>query len=71
MYSGTLGKVGNCQIGVSVHAATDWASAALDWRLPADKLFRHISRIVEGWALYFRHGSASRAFGVASHYLWW
>ncbi|WP_373420612.1 IS701 family transposase [Frankia casuarinae] len=33
MYSGTLGKVGNCQIGVSVHAATDWASAALDWRL--------------------------------------
>ncbi|ONH60487.1 DDE endonuclease [Frankia sp. CcI49] len=33
MYSGTLGKVGNCQVGVSVHAATDWASAALDWRL--------------------------------------
>lgn len=33
MYSGTLGKVGNCQIGVSVHAATDWASAALNWRL--------------------------------------
>jgi len=33
MYSGTLGKVGNCQIGVSVHAVTDWASAALDWRL--------------------------------------
>jgi len=28
-----LGKVRNCQIGVSVHAATDWASAALDWRL--------------------------------------
>src|SRR3954452_22229626 len=33
MYSGTLGKVGNCQIGVSVHAVTDWASAAMDWRL--------------------------------------
>ncbi|MDT3440593.1 IS701 family transposase [Pseudofrankia sp. BMG5.37] len=33
MYSGTLGKVGNCQVGVSVHAVTDWASAALDWRL--------------------------------------
>jgi SRSO17 transposase len=32
-YSGTLGKVGNCQIGVSVHAVTDAASAALDWRL--------------------------------------
>jgi len=33
MYSGTLGKVANCQIGVSVHAVTDWASAAVDWRL--------------------------------------
>ena len=32
-YSGTLGKVGNCQIGVSVHAATDAASCPLDWRL--------------------------------------
>jgi hypothetical protein len=33
VYSGSLGKVGNCQIGVSVHAVTDWASAAIDWRL--------------------------------------
>src|SRR4051794_14558753 len=33
MYCGALGKRGNCQIGVSVHAVTDWASAALDWRL--------------------------------------
>src|SRR3954449_3921879 len=33
MYSGTLGKVGNCQVGVGVHAVTDWASAAIDWRL--------------------------------------
>ena len=32
MYSGTLGKVGNCQIGVSVHAVTDAASAAINWR---------------------------------------
>ncbi|KDN80935.1 hypothetical protein KCH_68890 [Kitasatospora cheerisanensis KCTC 2395] len=32
-YSGTLGKVGNCQIGVSVHAVTDRASCPLDWRL--------------------------------------
>lgn len=32
-YSGTLGKVANCQVGVSVHAATDAASAVLDWRL--------------------------------------
>ena len=33
MYSGTLGKVGNCQIGVSVHAVTDTASAAINWAL--------------------------------------
>ena len=32
-YSGTLGKVANCQIGVSVHAATEAASAVLDRRL--------------------------------------
>ena len=32
-YSGTLGKVGKCQIAVSVHAASDTASAMLDWRL--------------------------------------
>jgi SRSO17 transposase len=32
-YSGTLGKVGNCQIGVSVHAVCDTASCPLDWRL--------------------------------------
>ena len=32
-YSGTLGKIGNCQIGVSIHAATDQASCPLDWRL--------------------------------------
>ena len=33
MYSGTLGKVGNCQIGVSVHAVTDAASVAINWAL--------------------------------------
>jgi SRSO17 transposase len=32
-YSGTLGKTGNCQIGVSVQLATDTASLAADWRL--------------------------------------
>ena len=32
-YSGTLGKVGNCQVGVSINAATDQASCPLDWRL--------------------------------------
>ncbi len=32
-YSGTLGKVGNCQVGVSVCAVTDTASCPLNWRL--------------------------------------
>ncbi|MFC9621308.1 transposase [Streptomyces sp. NPDC056930] len=32
-YSRTLGKVGNCQIGVSVRAASDTASCPLSWRL--------------------------------------
>ncbi|MGW2262836.1 IS701 family transposase [Streptomyces sp. NPDC001780] len=32
-YTGTAGKVTNCQVGVSVHLATDRASAAIDWRL--------------------------------------
>jgi SRSO17 transposase len=33
MYSGTLGKTGNCQVGVSVHVVTGWASVAVGWRL--------------------------------------
>lgn len=32
-YSGTLGKVANCQVGVSIHAATDQTSCPIDWRL--------------------------------------
>src|SRR6516225_6281888 len=32
-YCGALGKVGICQIGVSINAATDEASCPLDWRL--------------------------------------
>jgi hypothetical protein len=32
-YSGTLGKVANCQIAVTVHAATNTASAVLSWWL--------------------------------------
>jgi SRSO17 transposase len=33
MYSGTLGKTANCQIGVSVQLVTDAASVAANWRL--------------------------------------
>ena len=32
-YSGTLGKIANCQIGVSVHLVNEHASCAADWRL--------------------------------------
>ncbi|EEP70495.1 transposase [Micromonospora sp. ATCC 39149] len=32
-YSGTLGKVADCQIGVSVHSVTDTAPCPLGWRL--------------------------------------
>src|SRR5512135_2101338 len=32
-YSGTLGKVGNCQVGVSVHLVNEHASCAADRRL--------------------------------------
>jgi SRSO17 transposase len=32
-YSGTLGKIGNCQIAVSVHAVGDRGTVPLDWAL--------------------------------------
>src|SRR5260370_703796 len=32
-YSGTLGKIANCQVGVSVHLAGEHASCAAGWRL--------------------------------------
>jgi SRSO17 transposase len=32
-YSGTLGRVDNCQVGVSVSAATDAASCPINWRI--------------------------------------
>ncbi len=32
-YSGTLGKIGNCQIGVSVHAVGDKGTVPLGWAL--------------------------------------
>jgi SRSO17 transposase len=32
-YCGALGKIGNCQVGVSVNAVSDEASCPIDWRL--------------------------------------
>jgi len=39
--------------------------------LPAVRLFRLLGQITRGWALYFRHGSSSHAFGALNHHLWW
>jgi len=39
-YSGTLGKVGNCQVAVSLHQVGDQGHAILGWRL----------YLPEGWA---------------------
>ena len=40
-YCGALGKVANCQVGVSVHAATDQASCPINWRLYLPKEWDH------------------------------
>ncbi|BCW44872.1 hypothetical protein StoSoilB5_20560 [Arthrobacter sp. StoSoilB5] len=32
-YSGTLGKIGNCQVAATVHMVSDQASAPVNWRL--------------------------------------
>ncbi|MGH2862555.1 MAG: IS701 family transposase [Solirubrobacteraceae bacterium] len=52
-YSGTLGKIGNCQIGVSVHAAGSRGTVPLGWALYlpeewcGDPERRHKARIPE------------------------
>lgn len=38
-YSGTLGRVENCQIGVSISAATDAASCPINWRIYLPEAF--------------------------------
>jgi SRSO17 transposase len=40
-YCGALGKVANCQVGVSVHAVTAQASCPIDWRLYLPKEWAH------------------------------
>ncbi|KFU75200.1 DNA polymerase [Amycolatopsis lurida NRRL 2430] len=39
--------------------------------LAANKLFVRLGQITRGWAIYFRHGASSRAFGALNHHLWW
>ncbi|NHD19584.1 MULTISPECIES: IS701 family transposase [unclassified Actinopolyspora] len=59
-YSGTLGKTANCQIGVSLHAATDWASAAVNWRLflPASWDDQHADTVEAAATIRRRRGRA-------------
>src|SRR5450830_451076 len=76
-YSGTLGKVGNCQIGVSVSAASEAASCPLTWRLflPAawdeDALRRAKAHLPEGerhrekWRLSLEMLDELRAWGLS------
>jgi SRSO17 transposase len=53
-YSGTLGKIGNCQIGVSVHAVGNQGTVALGWALYlpedwcVDAARRRLAKIPEG-----------------------
>jgi SRSO17 transposase len=57
-YSGTLGKVGNCQIGVSVSAVTDTASCPLNWRLFLPASWDDAEATAEGQASAIRRRRA-------------
>src|SRR5918992_3529608 len=59
-YCGSLGKVGNCQIGVSVSAVTDTASCPLNWRLFLPASWDDAEAIAEGQASAIR-GRRARA----------
>ena|SRR5918998_5645408 len=59
-YSGTLGKVGTCQIGVSVCAVTDTASCPLNWRLFLPASWDDAEATAEGQASAIR-GRRARA----------
>lgn len=54
-------------IRAKVRAATERQTTSL----PASVTFRRLGQITRGWALYFRHGSSSRAFAAVQHHLWW
>lgn len=46
-YTGTAGKVTNCQVGVSVHLARDHASAPVNWRLFLPKSWDQNSELAD------------------------
>jgi RNA-directed DNA polymerase len=47
------------------------ATARQTTSMPTAKLFIHLRQITRGWAMYFRHGASSRAFGLLRQHLWW
>jgi SRSO17 transposase len=65
MYCGALGKTGNCQVGVSVHAVTDWASAAIDWRLFLPESWDDAKAVDGGAAAEIRRRRARNAIPEA------
>jgi SRSO17 transposase len=76
-YSGTLGRVDNCQVGVSLNAATDEASCPINWRifLPAEwaddaerRAKAHVPETVshrEKWRLALDMIDQARRWGLA------
>ena len=56
-YSGTLGKIGNCQITVSVHAVGERGTVPLGWQLS----------LPEEWCEPSAQPPAATALGVADH----
>jgi RNA-directed DNA polymerase len=54
-----------------IRAKVSKATGRQTTSLPADVTFRRLGQITRGWALYFRHGSSSRAFSALQHHLWW
>ena len=53
-------------IKAKVHTVTGQISSRA-----AGEVFRHLSSITRGWALYFRHGASSAAYHDLGHHLWW
>ena len=65
-YSGTPGKIGNCQIAVSIHAAADQASCPLDWRLFVPESWDDASADTNEQAAQVAARRAKRRFGYPS-----
>ena len=55
----------------SIRGKVTTATGRQTTSLPAARLFQQLGQMTRGWALYFRHGSSSRAFGLLNHHLWW